>query len=453
MAELDTVIKGNIVLENEVLAGEIGIAGGSIEIIAPEGSGLKAAKVLDFGKSYVFPGFIDEHVHCFSNPDEGFEPTSLAAAVGGVTTFLDMPYDRPHPINNVEVFREKVSRLQKSSVVDICLWATIAKYEGTGQIPLLAREGAIAFKMSTYETDAFRFPRIPDPEIIKALELIKDAGLVAGFHAENDEIIVDLIGEYQKENKVYARAHMETRPPVSETTAVLKLLEMAFWTKAKLHIVHVSHPRTVELINDYRAQDVQVTCETCYPYLLMDVKDLEKFGPKAKMNPPLRLPEDVQGMWNFLQNGSINFVSSDHSPWGLEDKDIGNDNIFKAASGLPGVEIIVPLMFDATVGKGLLGPLEFAKIMSTNPAAIFGIPNKGKITVGYDADFTVIDPDDYTLIDKDKLHSKVKLTPFHGKKCKGRITQTIVRGTTVFDGNEVTVPFGFGRFVPGSAKE
>lgn len=451
MENFDLVVRGQLVLEDEVVIGEIGVNNGKISSIVKETNLLKSSRVLDFGKSFVFPGMIDVHVHCFSNPNEGFITTSSSAAAGGVTTFLDMPYDLPNPINNVDQFERKVKQLEAEAVVDICLWGTISKTGGTDQINKLAEAGAVAFKMSTFETDAYRFPRIPDPEIMRAMELIRETGLVAAFHSENDEIIVDLIDQYIEENKVYPRAHMETRPPVTETSAVLKLLEFAYWTGVKLHIVHVSHPRTIDLINLFKKQGVQVTSETCYPYLLLDVNDLEKHGPRAKNNPPLRNPEDVEGLWKHLQAGDIELISSDHAPWGLEHKEKGQDNIFLAASGLPGLEIIAPLMFDSGVAKGRLTPVEFAKLMAQHPAEVFQIPGKGKIAVQYDADFTVIDPEQSWIVDETKFRSHSKLTPFHGCKVQGKVVQTIVRGTTVYDGNEVTVKPGFGSFVPGKA--
>lgn len=445
------VVRGRIVLEDQVVSGEVGITDGKITSIIKELHVLKGRNVLDFGNYYVFPGTIDVHVHCFSNPKEGFIPTSTSAAAGGVTTLLDMPYDLPDPINNVDIFNKKVKKLEDEAVVDIALWATISKKGGTDQILPLAEAGAIAFKMSTFETDEYRFPRIPDPEILKAMELIKETGLCAAFHSENDEIIVDLIADYKKGNKTYPRAHMETRPPVTETSAVLKLLEFAYWTGVKLHIVHVSHPRTIDLIHIFKQQGVQVTSETCYPYLLLDVTTLDKLGPKAKNNPPLREPEEVDGLWRQIGAGNIELISSDHAPWGPEHKDPGKDNIFLSASGFPGVEVLTPLMFDSAVATGKLTPVEFAKLMAQHPAEVFQIPGKGKISVGYDADFTVIDPNVTSVIDETKLRSHSKITPFHGKELRGKVIQTIIRGTTVYDGNHVTVKPGFGKFVAGSA--
>ncbi|MFJ7975471.1 dihydroorotase [Peribacillus sp. JNUCC 23] len=451
MTKVEQIIKGNIVTKDTVIHGEVGIKEGKIVSIH-EGSGnLESENIKDFGDAYVFPGTIDVHVHCFSNPNEGFVTTSSSAAAGGITTFLDMPYDLPNPINNVEQFNKKVKQLEEEAVVDICLWGTISKKGGTDQIIPLAEAGAIAFKMSTFETDEYRFPRIPDPEILKAMKLIEETGLRAAFHSENDEIIVDMIDQYQKEGKVYPKAHNETRPPVTETSAVLKLLEFAYWTNVKLHIVHVSHPRTIDLIKLFQAQGVKVTCETCYPYLLMDVDDLEKYGPVAKNNPPLREKEEVQGLWEHIKEGNIDLISSDHAPWSAEQKVKGNDNIFLASSGLPGVEIMTPLMFNSTVSNGKLSPNDFANLMSTHPAEVFAIPGKGQISVGFDADFTVIDPNQKTVIDQNSFKSFSKLTPFDGQELNCKVISTIVRGEEVFDGENVTKNPGYGKFVAGSA--
>src|SRR5699024_12346849 len=121
----------------------------------------------------------------------------------------------------------------------------------------------MSFKMSTFETDEYRFPEIPNDEIIKGMKVLADTGVLVAFHSEDNETVKTMVEEYQDSNKIYNLAHNETRPPHTETTAVLKLLEYAYWTKAKLHIVHVSHPRTLDLIKQFRKEGVDVTAETC----------------------------------------------------------------------------------------------------------------------------------------------------------------------------------------------
>ncbi|MGO4889879.1 dihydroorotase [Anaerobacillus sp. MEB173] len=445
----DKIVRGQLVLEDKVVLGEIGITSGKISEISDKQGLLASNHILDFDKKYIFPGFIDVHLHCFSNPNEGFTNVSHSAAVGGITSFLDMPYDLPNPINNVEEFNCKKERLQKESVVDVGLIATIKKQGGLDQIAPLAEAGAAAFKMSLFETDPYRFPRIPDHEILQAFELIKETGLRVGFHAENDDIINPIVNQFIEEGKVYPLAHPESRPPVSETSAVVKLLDFAYWTGVKLHIFHVTHPRCIDLIQQFKKDGVDVTSETCSHYLLLNQEDLNKYGPLAKMNPPLRSADSVEGLWRQLKTGDIDFITSDHAPWYYEDKAKGNDNIFKSPSGLPGVETLVPLMFDAAVASGRVAPVDFAKLLSTNPAHYFNIKNKGAIKIGYDADLTVIDGDERFQIKASEFQSLAKWSPYDGMTLQGKVKQTIVRGETVYDGEKIVKDPGFGKFITG----
>jgi len=450
----ELVVRGRLVLEQRIIEGEVGIHRGKIVEVSEQAGKLEGQKLLDFGSSYIFPGMIDAHVHCFSNPLEGFIPTTAAAAAGGITTIFDMPYDLPNPITTVERFIGKREQLEREALVDVALWATIAKHNGVAQIMPLAEAGAVAFKMSTFETDAYRFPSISDTDIIEAMETIRTLGLRAAFHAENGELIHDAIKAYEASGRTDYRAHTDTRPPVTETSAVLKLLEYAYWTKAKLHIVHVSHPRSVELIDIYRTMGVDVTAEYCYPHLLLDSSVLDRLGPKARINPPLREAEDMTALWEKLLQSSVNIIASDHAPWGEDRKGPGVNNIFRAASGMPGVEFMVPLLFDHCVIQEGISPIKLAEWLSRGPATIYGLAGKGSIAAGYDADLTVIDPSKDWRIDEHVLRSNSKLTPFHGYSGKGKIVHTIVRGTTVFDGERVLAEPGFGRFVAGyAAKE
>lgn len=444
----EQVIKGNIVLENEVIKGSIGINNGKIEVISTDE--IEGEKVKDFKDKYVFPGAIDVHVHSFSNPKIGFKATTRLASRGGVTTFVDMPYDLPNPINNVDIFQEKLEDLEKNALVDIALWGTVAKRDGTDQIEPLIEAGATSFKMSTFETDPYRFPKVPNDEIIKAMKILADKGILVAFHSEDDDIVKAMVEDYENSGKHYNLAHAESRPAYTETSAVLQLMEFAYWTGAKIHIVHASHPRTFDLIKLFREMGTDVTAETCYTYLLLNTEDLEKYGPSAKMNPPLRSKGEVEAMWKHLEDGTVNFISSDHVVWDQADKEKGYGNIFKAPSGLPGLEVIVPLMFDGIVSKRKLSPTVFAKMMATNAAERFGIKNKGEIKEGYDADFVVIDPEKQWQMTTDTLETNPKLLPFQDYTITGKVDETIVRGTTVYDGENVTVQPGFGKFIKGA---
>src|SRR5699024_8876371 len=146
------------------------------------------------------------------------------------------------------------------------------------------------------------------------------------------------------------------------------------------------------------------------PYIFMNVNDLERLGPRAKCNPPVREGENMETLLNYVTQGFVDHLTSDHSPWGWDKKKIGNKNIFTALPGFSGVEILVALLFDKLVASGKMSPIRLANLMSKNPADIYNIKNKGCIHTGYDADFTVINPKEKWYISEKDLHTNTKIT-------------------------------------------
>jgi len=243
------------------------------------------------------------------------------------------------------------------------------------------------------------------------------------------------------------RAHCATRPPVSETASVAVALELAAATDVRLHIYHASLPRTFELVAAARGRGQRVTAETCPHYLLLTEDDMDRLGPLGKMNPPLRSPAAASGLWERLADGTVDLVSSDHSPWALEKKS-RRDDIFANSSGLPGVETLVPLMYGAAVGQRGLPISRLAEVLAATPAATFGLaPRKGQLAVGADADLIVLDPSGTTRIRGQALHSSARWSPYDGMEVPGRIALTMVRGRIVYDGSAVIGTPGYGQYV------
>lgn len=445
--KFETVLKGHIVSPGEDFPGEVGICNGKIIEISKTKGKLDAETVHDFGEDYILPGLIDTHVHCYSNPNEGIKRASSAAAKGGITTFLDMPYDLPAPITNVKALKNKIDIINNESVVDIALWGTVPKENGAEVIDELAEHGVAGFKLSTFETDPYRFPRIADADILEAMKKTAKKDLVIAFHAENDELLNSYIRDAIAENNLDPIYHNLTRPPVTETSSVIKLLDMASWTDAKLHIVHVSHAQTIDYINWFKEQGVNVTAETCYNYLLLSTEDLKKHGPKAKINPPLRKPEELKALEEQLFNSGIDFITSDHAPWQKEDKEIGNDNIFKAKSGAPGLEIMVSLLFDYLISDKNMPLSRFAALLSSAPAKRFNLSDKGSIEKGKDADFTIIKNNAPWKIDENDFLSISDISPFHGHTLNNYIEATFVRGHSVYSHKNGIADKAIGQFV------
>ncbi|MBF9002176.1 dihydroorotase [Vibrio nitrifigilis] len=444
---VDLLLKGDVVLSDHVSKDTyVGVKDGLIVGIYADGNAPEYKEFIDASGKIIFPGMVDAHVHSYSNMHEQFTHSTAAAAAGGVTTIIEMPYDSCGPVFDVAQFKEKQTWIADKAKVDVALLSTIKKQGDLSEVDALVELGTCGFKLSAFETDPYRFPRIDDDVLWTILPKLAETGLPVGFHCENDVIIEALIAQYKEEGKTYPKAHCETRPPISETLAVSKLLEFAYWTKFSLHVYHNSHPRCLDMIDWYKEQGVDVSVETCPHYLLISDEDMSEKKAFAKINPPMRDPQAVEGMWQALIDGRLNWVASDHAPWPLERK--SNEVIFDNGSGAPGVESILPLMFSEGVVKRGIDLVKLGQLLAANPAERFKLDHrKGKIAVGMDADFAIIDPNEEWFFNAAETQSSAKWSPYDGKKITGRVVKTVLRGTTIFDQGKVLSKEGDGAYV------
>src|SRR2546425_8357273 len=414
---LDLVVAGNLVLPGDRLVeGEIGIREGRIAAIAESGA-LDARRRIE-AKGLVLPGVVDAHVHTRSEPGEGITRATTAAAAGGVTTVVDMPYDDPTPITNVQAFLAKTAAVDREAITDVALWATIAKTGGLEEIEELVSAGACGFKVSTFETHPVRFPRIPDGELYLAMLRIQAAGSLIAFHAENDDIVTRLVARLEAEGRTDAGAHAAARPPVAETEAAGRALELALATGVRVHIVHATVERTFKLVARAREDGVDASAETCLHYLLMDEQELLRQGARAKINPPLRTSGDVERLWRLLEARQIAYVTTDHVGWTRDRKT--TQSIFDAKSGVPALEVFLPLFFDAAVGPPAFPGGRVAAPLRQHPARRRGLwPPKGGIVVGADADLVLFDPQRHWRIDESRLLKPAGSSPYHGPDATG----------------------------------
>jgi allantoinase len=390
----------------------------------------------DFGDALLLPGAVDAHVHTRSYAGEGIERCTRAAAAGGVTTIIDMPYDDAGPVDSLSAFATKVADVAAQAHIDVALWATVPPRGPIEDVPGLVDAGAAAFKLSTFETHPERFPQIPDDQLLAAFAAIAQAGGLAGVHAENNEIVrAGIAAERAAGHSADPLAHARSRPPVAEHEAIARCLELARATGVRLHVCHVSTPRGVELVGAARRDGVDVSAETCPHYLLLDESELQRQGGEAKINPPLRRSP--------LPPTGVDLISSDHVGWPPERKH--GPDIFALASGAPGVELIVALVHDS------LGPAELVRLVSEGPARRFGLwPRKGNLQPGADADVLVLDPSVEWEIDPLTLVTPAGWSPYAGRRLRGRVIAAFSRGVPVWDGERVLVPAGHGRFVPAA---
>jgi len=445
----DLVLSGRVKLDGEWRPGEVAISGGVIQHVVAGRTDTVAERRIDAGSALLLPGMIDAHVHSRSHVSEGITAATRAAAAGGVTTIVEMPFDGDGPIDHLERFEAKRELVARDAVVDVALLGTVAPGGGWSHAADLAGAGACGFKISLFDTDRRRFPRISDAELIDALSAIADTGRTVCVHAENNEMVKALIARYRDEAPRDPLAHCLSRPPASESMAVLTALEAASYAGARLHLCHLSLPRSVDLVRWYAGDGLDVTLETCPHYLLLTEADMVELGSRAKINPPLRAKTAREGLWERLADGAVDVVSSDHAPWPWEYK--SHESIFDNHSGVPGVETGLPLTLGAAWADGPESVAQVIDAMSRRPAERFGLGHrKGQLAAGFDADVVVFDPDRRWRVAAAELHSNAGWSPYEGRTVTGRVAMTLLRGAVVYDGTDVVGEPGQGHFVaPG----
>lgn len=433
---LDLVVTGFVQRGDVWKRQEVHISNGKISAIADPSETTQAARKLDFGDAYLVPGMVDAHVHSLSHPGEGVSASTRSAAAGGVTTIVEMPFDLSGPINTAERMKLKRELVENEAFVDVAMMGTLAPEGGWRAAEAISNAGAVGFKVSLFNTDPARFPRIDDAELRNVMAATGGAGRTVAVHAENNEIVQAMLAIEKANNPFDPKAHVRSRPPVSETMGVLTALEIAFEQSAKLHLCHLSLPRSVDLVNWYRDQGLDVTLETCPHYLTFTEDDHDAQRGRLKINPPLRKAADRNGMWDRLSDGKIDVVSSDHAPWPTEYKD--HEGIFANHSGAPGVQTSMAVTLSAALERSIEAFNAAVKSLTWAPAERFGVGHvKGRIDVGFDADIAVFDPCSPWDIDAGDMFSNAGWTPYQGMKTSGRVTTTISRGAIVWDGTEL----------------
>ena len=447
MSDFDLVLSGTVVLPSEIIeGGYVAVRDGKIAAVgrgpAPAGRESHA-----FGRALILPGAIDAQVHSLSQKDqEDFVWSTRSAAAGGVTTIVDMPYDEGNLVCSAEAVGRKLAHAGPQARVDFALYGTIDPEEGASRIPEMVAAGVAAFKFSTFGTDARRFPRISPPLLAEAFAAIATTGLTAGVHNEDDEFVRAAIEKVKAAGITDWRAHGLSRPPLTELLATLQIYETGAATGCPAHVVHSSLSRGYDIAATYRAQGFAATIECCIHYLTLDEEnDVRRLGGKAKINPPIRPRAEVEKLWAQLAAGNVTLVSTDHVSWSESRKT--HADMFANASGVPGLEVMVPLFVKGAIHRDI-SLTWAARLMAENPARHFRLDHaKGALTVGKDADITVLVPCPKRYDAAASGHNVVGWSPYNGIELPWTVDATYLRGKLAFDGVRVLAEPGTGRFV------
>ena len=398
--------------------------------IIDTGTGLDGGEVLDAKGLLILPGGIDAHVH-FNTPGythrEDFYHGSMAAIAGGITTVIDMPCTSVPPVTNKANLLKKLENIQGKSFVDFAFYGGVSLQAFEEGFPKFMEELApyvCGFKtyfisgMETFERlDPFRFEMV----LKKAGEIKRPVLL----HAEDYEYVMGAT-EFAKENSNYS-AYYHSRPEMAEILAVQRACKLAEGKNVQLHIVHVGTSEAVKIIRGYD----NVTCETCPHYLEFTWENLDRIGPPLKTTPPVKSPGNKEILWDYLKDGWINYVASDHAPAPEEEKFTGS--VWTDYSGIPGVQTLLPYIYTYGYKRGRISLKRLVQVLSENPAKRFGLfSKKGSIEKGKDADLILIDPEKEWILKEDNFYSRGKITPFMGYRFTGEIKFVLLRGNIVY---------------------
>lgn len=412
-------------------------------VVAEVGPGLAAGRTeVDARGHLVMPGAVDPHVH-LNDPGrahwEGFDTGTAALAAGGVTCAVDMPLNAVPPTLDAASFDAKVAAARGRARVDFALWGGLVPGD-LGRLDQLAERGVVGFKAFMCPSGVAEFAAVDADALGRGMERAAALGLPVAVHAEDPAVTGPLVARAVAQGHTTMRDWRLSRPVRAETAAVATALALAAQTGCALHVVHVSSAEAVALIAAARGRGVDVTCETCPHYLVLDADDADRIGALAKCAPPLRSSAGREALWDEVAAGRIDLVASDHSPGPPDMKE--GDDMFAVWGGISGAQTTVPLTLTHGRRRGV-ATARLVELLSSRAAARLRLPGKGRLEPGADADIAIVALGGEHRLRADELAYRHPHSPFTGHPLSARVVRTILRGVTVSgEGAAGTAPGG-----------
>jgi allantoinase len=420
------IIAATVVIENDVIK----------SLLRPEDK--VDCSVEDFGNLVLMPGLVDTHVH-INEPGrtdwEGFATATQAAAAGGITTLVDMPLNSIPVTINREAFAAKLAAVSNKLWVDCGFWGGVVP-DSIDDLGPLIEAGVLGVKSFLIDSGIKEFPKVGEADLRRILPVLSRYDVPYLIHAElnNAQTSAPEIGSsYQR--------FLASRPKQWENDAVKLMIRLANEAMSKgyhckVHIVHLSSANAIAYIDEARMKGLAITAETCPHYLTLSSEDIVDGNTLFKCCPPIREENNRQRLWQALENGSINFIVSDHSPCTPQLKLIDQRDLELAWGGISSLQFSLPLIWTEAKARGYT-LADVAKWMSTQPAKLIGLGNtKGRIACGWQADLFVFDDTKTFQIKQSINKHRHKQTPYDGKIVEGEVLRTYVRGKPVYANNQ-----------------
>jgi dihydropyrimidinase len=448
------IVNGRVVDSHSITTADVLISDGRVAEIASPATQYDAGRVIDASGNYVLPGIIDAHLHPVYA--DRIDTISRAAVCEGVTTLI--PY-----IGAVKAWGQSggligaiddfIAEGESTSLVDFSLHCTLMQDDMAdihATIPKMIERGIISFK--AFMAYAKRGMKLEDGELLRLMSVVgRHNGLMAA-HAENGDIIdfmeEKLIGQGQEAPEFYPRSH----PNLSEAEAVFRLLTLAQTAGCPIYVPHISTAETLEVLNLFaRWQAVEFYVETCPHYLALTEAVMAQRGTIAKMAPPLRRQPDIDALWRAVAEDRIHVIGSDAAGSDTAANQPLRDKVFSAPNGIPGVETLLKVVYQAGVNAGHITLPQLVAQLAENPAKIFGLyPRKGNLQPGADADLIIFDPNTDYVIGDSHPELNVDFNLYAGSKGRGVPILTMQRGAVLFEDNQIKARPGQGQYLPAA---
>ncbi len=432
----DLVVRGQAVLHGgKIGPASIHIANGVIVAIEAYDA-VADCTVIDAGSCVVMPGIVDTHVH-LNDPGrsdwEGFATGTNAAAVGGVTTVVDMPLNSVPATTTTEGLQAKLAAAEGALRVDVGLWGGVVP-GNADQIERLLNEGVLGFKCFLVHSGVDEFPSVDEADLRLAFPALAKNSAVLLAHAEVPGPIE--AAKPEGSPRSYA-TYLASRPPAAELEAIELMIRLSREFEARTHIVHLAASSGVPLLRSARESGVPITVETCPHYLCFDAEEIAEGSTEFKCAPPIRENANRELLWKALADGDLDLIATDHSPCPPAMKGTEAGDFFRAWGGIASLQFGLAAIWTEAKRRGI-GLAQVSEWLSTAPARLAGLAGrKGTIAVGADADLIFFDPD--AKVDWSRpVEHRHPLTPYRERDLQGVVVRTVLRGKTVFLDGKLT---------------
>ena len=418
---------GEVVTDGKRFRADVLVEGETIARIAPGIVAPEGTEVIDATGKLVFPGFIDPHVHIYlpfmgTFAKDTHETASIAALVGGTTSFMEMvcPSRQDDALEGYKLWKSKA---EGNSACDYAFHMAVTRFDEATERQLreIVADGTTSFKIFLSYKNFFG---VDDGEMYQMMKLAAELGVIVTAHCENAELVSRLQQELMAAGKTGAEWHEPSRPEAVEMEGTTRFATFLETTGATGYVVHLSCAPALKAAMDAKARGVKIFVESVLPHFLLDKTYAEREGVegmKYVMSPPLREKRNQAVLWKGLEEGAIDTVGTDHCPFDIEQKLMGKDAFTLIPNGIPGMEDRVNLMYTYGVKRGGLSLERFVDALSTRAAKLFGLyPRKGTIAVGSDADLVIYDPDYRGAISAKTQHVNCDYSGFEGMEIEGR---------------------------------